>query len=226
MTPFWPFFLRIGVVVCSCLSAGKFIHTPHAAHNTHTHNQSDQSCSSHTSILDTCRPLDHLVSNEHLVDPFLIDLAALVTMTMPVLVLSHARKLTMVREVGASMLVLFASAGLVHLVSTHVSRAVAYAFGLHTAAIWLLLLQTSEKNIWHSREGEFLYGLFSGCAILCVLTYAFHVGPPIPLLPSHPAGLPDSCGFASHLSGIFFPEVVLSTLFYLSRALTGANQAL
>ena len=223
MTPFWPFFLRIGVVVCSCLSAGKFIHTPHAAHNTHTHNQS---CSSHTSILDTCRPLDHLVSNEHLVDPFLIDLAALIIMTMPVVVLSHAQKLAMVKNVCASMLVLFAAAALVYLVSVHVSRAVAYTAGLHTAAIWLLLLQTSEKNIWLSREGEFLYTLFSGAATLCIMTYAFHVGPPVPLLPSHPAGLSESCGFAGHLSGILFSEVVLSTLFYLARALIGARQAL
>ena len=226
MTPYSPFLLRAGVVICSCLAAGKYVNTPHTTQNIHSQNNSETSCSSHTSISYTCKPLDDLVSNEHLVDPFLIDLAALIIMTMPVVVLSHAQKLAMVKEVGASMLVLFAAAALVHLVSTHVSRAVAYTSGLHTAAIWLLLLQTSEKNIWLSREGEFVYTLFSGCATLCILTYAFHVGPPVPLLPSHPAGLSETCGFVGHLSGILFPEVVLSTLFYLARALIGANQAI
>ena len=213
MDTHWSLVLRAGVVLSACMAGARYMDPT----TTKVPPPLEPTCRTGEALWRACGTTDPFVSPEHLVDPFVVGFAGLLLMNMPVLVLSHVRRLRAVKETTATALVLLSLMGVVHAIALYWSRAVAYALTLHGITLWL----HSGCNPHLFREGAWVRSLMGYGTTAAVFGYAAHIGPPLVLLANHPKGLSETCGLVAHLVGIVCTEPMLDALFPIIRGILG-----
>ena len=214
MDTHWSLLLRAGVVLSACMAGARYVNqTP----PTSSPREPEPTCKTGEALWRACGTTDPFVSPEHLVDPYVMGFIGLLLMNMPVLVLSHVRRLQAVKETAATALVLLALMGAVHAIALYWSRAVAYALTLHGITLWL----HSGCNPHLFREGAWVRSLMGYGTTAAIFSYAAHIGPPLVLLGNHPRALSETCGLVAHLVGIVCTEPVLDALFPIIRGILG-----